>query len=130
MLLIDSSVWIEVLRGSEKGKKAREMIKAQPSFTAGISLAEISYWCYKNNEIPEEALTLVMTGSEGILQTTRKVEKRAGQLRFELNQNLLRREREVGLVDCLIMAIAEESGLGIVTTDKHFLKFSGKTFLV
>ena len=131
MLLVDSSAWVEILLGSTvKGMKAKELVASEPVFTASISLAEISYWCYCNKRQPEEDLALVRNTSEGLLQTRPAIEKRAGQLKFELNNSLGIRGREIGLIDCLIMAVGEESVLSILTTDKHFLKYSGKTILL
>ncbi|HIH20350.1 TPA: PIN domain-containing protein [Candidatus Micrarchaeota archaeon] len=130
MLIVDSSVWIEILKDSEKGQKAVEIIGGDPVFTAAISLAEISHWCFRYSQKTDEFLSLIILRTNDILQSNRVTEKRAGQLRFELNQNIANNEKQVGLVDCLIMALAEESGLAILTTDKHFLKFSGRTVLL
>lgn len=126
---MDTSAWIEFFDGNEKGRRVKELILNRETFTASITIAELSYWYVKNNRNFEEPLEIISNTSQ-ILQSNRLTEKIAGQLKFELNKTRKKREGTIGLVDCLIMSIAEENDLAIITTDKHFLNYSGKTVLL
>lgn len=125
MYIIDTSVWIEIFLDTDKGKKSAQMIKEQTSiFTGNITIAEISKWCYLNNIKFDEILERIEKTSL-ILYTTRLSEQRAGQLCVQVNKKLSNKEKTVGLIDCIIAAIAEENDLTVLTKDRHFLKFEG-----
>ncbi len=122
MYLIDTSIWIEIFQDTEKGRRATRILKGLNFFTASISIAEISKWSYLNSiEILE--IIIRIENTSGILQTTRISEQKAGQLWVEANKKPGKKEKQVGLIDCIIAAIAEENDLTVLTTDRHFSKF-------
>lgn len=123
MYLLDSSAWIEILQGTKLGKKAAELAEQNRFFTASISMAEISKWCHLNGVDALEKLSKIEQASLEILQTTRISELRAGSLWLEVNRSLPKKTQKVGLIDCILAAIAEENDLTILTKDKHFLLF-------
>ena len=123
LFLVDTSVWIEILKGTTQGKTAINKITNTPIFTASISMAELSKWSYLNSKNSKEILSQIENASAGIISTTRTTELRAGNLWVTVNKHRQKKLRTIGLVDCIIAATAEENCLKILTKDKDFLAF-------
>lgn len=124
MYIVDTSAWIEIFLGTQLGEIAKEKAKESSFFTASITIAEISKWCYLSNLDFAEIIPRVEKISI-ILNTTRTSEERAGQLWVQVNKKTPKKEKQVGLIDCIIAAIADENDLTVLTKDRHFLKFDG-----
>lgn len=122
MYLLDTSAWIEMIVGTDSGKKIKETIRGIQIFTPSVTIAEVSKWCYKQGSNSKKTIEDIEKSSIQILYTTRSSEQRAGQLCVEVNKKNLK-EKQVGLIDCIIAAIAEENDLTVLTKDKHFLLF-------
>ncbi len=124
MYLVDTSAWIEILRGTQKGRKCAELIYKHNSFTIGIVIAEISKWCWVNKLDVNAKVSQVEALCGGIIEADRVSHLRAGFLWAEANRGLGKKDRPAGLIDCLIAAIAEENDLTVITKDRHFTRFT------
>ena len=122
MYLVDTSTWIEIFQDTEKGKKSAKLLKESRFFTASVSIAEISKWCYLNSIDFLEIISKIENASL-ILYTTRTSEQMAGRLWVEVNKKKQKKEKQVGLIDCIVAAIAEENDFVVLTKDRHFEKF-------
>ena len=125
MYLVDTSIWVEIFRNTEIGRASEKKLSETSYFTASVSLAEISKRAYLDNLEPKEFIFRVEKTSNGILNSSRLSEQMAGKMWVEANGAKQRKERAVGLIDCIIAAIAEENDLTVLTKDKHFALFEG-----
>jgi len=114
-MLIDTYAWIEFFRGTESGMEAREVLRAERSFTSVVSIAEIAEWCLKNNLRLQEYVRAVTKGSV-ILRLDEQTASIAGTINHERKKTI----RGWGMVDSLILATAVSYDLKILTGDSHF----------
>lgn len=125
MYLIDTSIWVEISQGTEKAKKCVQLISKHECYTTGIVIAEMSKWCYANSVDAKEKISWIDALCNGILEPNRISQLRTGFLWKEANKQAGKKKRNIGLVDCLIAATAEENDLTVLTKDKHFKTFEG-----
>ena len=114
-MLIDTYAWIEFFRGTESGMEAREVLRAERSFTSVVSIAEIAEWCLKNNLRLQEYVRAVTKGSV-ILRLDEQTASIAGTINHERKKTI----RGWGMGDSLILATAVSYDLKILTGDSHF----------
>ena len=123
MYLVDSSVWAEILAGSLLGARAKEILENNECFSLDIAFAELSKWCISNNFQQEAMAELVEKSSNGIMAASKNTFLRAGALWHMANKRNVK-GRQIGLIDCIFAAVAEENNLTVLTKDRHFVKFS------
>jgi|SRR3989344_7110803 len=121
MYLIDTSIWAEILLGTPLGDKALEIIKKNECFALDITLAELSKWRISQNFSTDGIESLIDLSSNGILNCSIKGLIRSGALWNTANNTS--KGRQVGLMDCIIAACAEEHGFTVLTKDRHFSRF-------
>ena len=124
MYLVDTSVWIDIFRETESGKNAMKKIAGKDRYACAVTIVEMSKWCHSNNFAAAQILPRVETSCSGILNSSRAGEFTAGKMWFKANKGIKRSGRQVGLIDCIIAATAEENGLTVLTQDKHFQRFT------
>jgi len=113
-LLIDSFVWLEILSGSRRGKKALEIIRgAEELYTSVLNLYEVRY---RAEEVAgeEKALEIIRRIEENcrVVGVDRQIALEGGKLKLE--------NRKMGAVDCLLLATARVKRLKILSGDEHF----------
>lgn len=112
-LLVDSFAWLEILKGSERGKKALYMVnKSEKVFTSVLNLYELRY---RIEQIRDKK-----TANEYIktIKSYTKVIDIGEEI--ALKGSLIRLEHKMSDVDSLILATARIHNLKILTGDKHF----------
>lgn len=115
-MLLDTYAWIELFKGSAKGKKVEEIIKAEKEvFTSIVSLAEITKWCLDNKRDVYQRLEIVKNYSE-ILDLDKKIVIIAGKINFEIRKTV----KDFGMIDSLIYSTAQIYTLKLLTGDEHF----------
>jgi len=123
--VMDSSAIVEIMRGTETGRKALDIIKAADIvIVPSIVLAELTSYAIRNG-ISTKYIELIeeqsfVTGIDG------KVAKQGGKMHAKLKK----KERNISLADCIIMAVADEYRGVIVTTDHHFTLYHGKKIVL
>ena len=122
MYLVDSSVWAEILAGSPLGKRAKEILENNECFSLDIAFAELSKWCISNNFEQGAMAELVEKSSNGIMAASKNTFLRAGALWHMANKRNVK-GRQIGLIDCIFAAVAEENDLTVLTKDRHFARF-------
>ncbi len=125
MYLVDTSVWVELLKESEDWEKALSKLIPRAIFVSPLIITEISKWCCLNSANPHELIHRIENVCHGVLYTTTESEIRSAQMWIAVNQSNASKGRQVGIIDCIIAATAEENGLTVLTKDRHFLLFEG-----
>lgn len=116
-MLFDTSAWIEFLTGSEKGKRIEEILNKEENFTSITTLAEITFWCLKNNleNKIESYLSGINKGSK-ILDLNQNLVTLAGRLNYERKGT----NKNWGMMDSFVLATSFLYGLKILTKDSDF----------
>lgn len=122
MYLVDTSVWAEIFLGTRLGQKAKAILDSGECFALDITLAELVKWCVSHNFDPQEIKDVTERSSNGTLGTSKTAFFQAGMLWHIANKSK-GKGRQIGLIDCIIAAAAEENGLVVITKDRHFLHF-------
>mgnify|MGYP001063585790 CR=1 FL=1 len=125
-MLLDTYAWIEFFRGTDKGKKVREVLRAERCYTSIVSIAELVEWCLKNNlgaRIGEYARG--MARGSVVLGLDEQIAMIAGEINHERKKKM----KGWGMVDSLILATAISYNLNILTGDSHFKDLSNVEIL-
>lgn len=123
--LIDSSAWIDYLRGSELGKKVREiLLEENEVYVISIIISEVVSKIKRDNGDVEIAYRSIISNSK-IAEITPKISKEAGLLHADMKNKI----KGFGLVDSLIISVAKKLNAKILTKDEHFKKFKEVVFL-
>lgn len=123
-MLLDTYAWVEFFRGTKKGAKVKEVLEQEFCYTCIISLAEITKWCLKNNLTVIKYIEAIQQASV-IIPLSNAICALAGKICFETKKEI----KDFGMMDALILATAQASGLKVLTGDKHFRDFSNTIML-
>jgi len=116
-MLLDTYAWVEFFKGTNEGKKVKEILKKEKCYTCIVSIAELVEWCSKNNlkeEIKEYFKAI--TKSSVILNLDEEISLLAGKINHERKKNI----EGWGMMDSLILATAISYDIKILTGDTHF----------
>lgn len=123
-LTIDSYAWIELIRGTPVGSRARVLIdSADRAYTPAVVLAEVAHRCLRDG-LPERVvrqelrsiseasmvIPIDITISTAASKATTELRQRARSFRLPLP----------GLADGLVLATARAAGASLLTGDSHF----------
>ncbi|MBT3377472.1 MAG: PIN domain-containing protein [Lentisphaerae bacterium] len=113
--IIDTSVWIEVMRHRDPALKAsiKALIEAQAAYCSGIIVAELLSGTRTQREF-REVLEVVL--GLDVLSDTPEICVEAGRIAFDLRRQGL----TIPLADTLIIAQARTHDLAILSLDQHF----------
>lgn len=113
--VIDSSAWIEYLRGTAKGRKVADIIENKLIATSIISIAEIADKFEKDNCDFSPALRFILSRSN-IIQLTINICLKAAKIK-----KLLRvKNKKFGLADAILLMTAQQEKTVLITTDYDF----------
>lgn len=122
MILFDTDVCVEILRGNQKIAKKRMAYPGEISISF-ITVAELFYGAENSNHSEENKIAVenfIMT--LGIIQSDILIMKRFG----EIKSNLYKKNMMLPDADILVAATALEKSDAIVTGNvKHFERISG-----
>ncbi|MEK6842982.1 MAG: PIN domain-containing protein [Candidatus Micrarchaeota archaeon] len=124
MILIDSSAWIEYIKGSERGEKVRGIADSGSVFTIGIILSEVAKWCEIHNIDADANTREILEICTDLLEPSLDAWIDAGKLNAQINRGEKNKNKRIGLVDCIIATTAFENQLRIITLDSHFEKIN------
>ena len=123
--IIDSSAWIEYLKGSKEGEKVNILLKENEEvFILSIIIAEVVSKVEReslNSQIAYES----MIKNAKIFDITPRISKDAGILHAKIKKQ----KKSFSLADALIISSAKEIGAELVTKDLHFKSFAGVTII-
>jgi len=125
MILLDTSAWIEYLASSGPGNEVKDLLYQKVGlYTYPLTIAEISVWCYKNNEEPERYLAKIGELSS-MLDITEDILVASGRIYIEERK----KGGKMGLVDSIIYTTARFHGLVLWTKDGDFKGLPGVKLL-
>lgn len=115
MKLLDTSVWVEYFKGTDKGKKIKIMLAEPQIYASAITFAEISKWLSENNISPEMAIEQIKVNSI-IIDVEEAILIESGKRYVSLRKI----KPKIGLIDTIIYISAILHGLTLVTGDFDF----------
>ena len=123
-LTIDTFAWIEILRGTARGKAARLRIEsADRSLTPSVVLAEFAAACHRDgftDDVILGELAAIREASD-IVPIDASIALGAAHAMTELRESARVRKLGLpGLVDSIVLATARSERASILTGDPHF----------
>jgi predicted nucleic acid-binding protein len=123
-IVIDTYAWIELLIGSEKGQKVKELIEnAEEVFTPGAVLAETARKFLREGTDEETiyAWLEIITSASVITQIDAATAIEASKCQLELTKKAkIAKQNTPSLFDAIVQATAKINQCKIVTGDEHF----------
>jgi len=123
-IVIDTYAWIELLIGSEKGQKVKELIEnAEEVLTPSTVLAETARKFLREgaDEKTINAWLEIMTSASVVTQIDSATAIEAAKCQLELTKIAkISRQNTPSLFDALVQAAAKINQCKIVTGDEHF----------
>jgi len=114
-LLLDTFAWVEFFNGSKKGEKVKEILKKEACFTSAICLAELSEWI-EREKLDRKKIMKSVKSLSSIIGLDIQTMEFAGILKVKKRKTM----KGFGLIDAIILAVAKQYNLKIVTGDQHF----------
>jgi len=115
-MLLDTSIWVEYLTGTERGKKVKELLSQDVVVcTCPLTLAEISAWCHKNNANPQPYLQEIKALSK-LLDLSEDILVASGRIYSEERK----KKGKISLIDSIIYTTARFHDLELLTKDRDF----------
>ncbi len=117
MIALDSSAIIELLRGTEKGKKIRQFIENEAVATTTITLNEVLIG------VPARHKTMIVD----FLKTFQilPLDEESGYKSVTIEEHLTAKGKPIGKLDIFIAAICLTHDIRLITTDKDFKNIDG-----
>lgn len=113
--VIDSSAWVDYLRGTSNGPKLKRLIELEEIATSVLALAEIADKFERDN-MKFEIMLKFITRQSVILPVSIEAALRAAKLKNEIRK----RRAKFGISDGIHLATAIEEGATLVTSDSDF----------
>lgn len=116
-MLLDTSAWIELFRGTKKGSKVMVILKTEQHFTSIVTIAEIVNFCFRNNmgNLVNHYIQGIKKASQ-IIDLDERIVTLAGRLNHERKKVV----KEWGMMDSFILATSLLYNLKVLTKDSHF----------
>ncbi len=117
--VMDTSAWIEYLRGSKQGVRIKNLIrptgKVVDVITPTVVLAEMKkHYLERGLQEFDEDLVTVRALSDSIPALDDETALLAGKLRAD------ERGQSLSLPDCILLAVAKRTGAKVISTDTDF----------
>ncbi|MBI4362722.1 MAG: PIN domain-containing protein [Euryarchaeota archaeon] len=111
--LVDSFAWLEYFRGTDRGKRVLDHLRKHEIHVSVLNLYEVAY------RVEEEA------GEGRAREFLRSLEAHAtvhpvGREEALAAARIKRERKQMGAVDCHVLATARLHGLKVLTGDPHF----------
>jgi len=118
--IIDAYAWIEYLRGSEAGRRVKEVLEDErcKTYTCALTIAEVVSKVAREGRDPETAYDILTSNSE-IIDVDHQLSLEAGLLHAEIRKRI----KDFGLADAYVLASARRIDAKILTGDPHFKDF-------
>ena len=123
-IVVDTYAWIELLIGSEKGKKVKELIEnAEEVYTPSTVLAETARKFLREGT-DEKTITMwleIITAASVITQIDSTTALEAAKCHIELAKKAkISKQNTPSLFDAIVYATARINQCKILTGDEHF----------
>jgi len=120
--VIDAYAWVEYLIGSKKGEKVKDAVETENNeiFTCAVTLAEVVSKTAREGRDYEVAYDILLSNSQ-VVNVDETVSKDAGLLHSEMRKT----QKDFGLADAFVLAVARRTKSKILTGDVHFKGVKG-----
>jgi predicted nucleic acid-binding protein len=120
MKTFDSWAWVEYFRGSEVGRKVKDILEGtEVLFTPAVCLAELKAKYLSEKHDPTERLQLIKSRTSIIAVDASAAEDAAD----------LKLQHKLHMVDAIILACARSCESDLLTGDRHFRGAPGVVML-
>jgi predicted nucleic acid-binding protein len=117
MRVIDTSIWIEVFRGSELGRRHLPLLSAPEELVVPTIIQyEIFKWLSRERTVEEATLAITFTGECVVQELTTELAILAAELSAI---------HKLHATDAIILATAQLHDAPLVTCDAHFQGLPG-----
>ncbi len=114
--VIDAYAWIEYLDGSAKGKKVAAILEENDEiYTCAITLGEVVSKVARIGKDAKIAYDILLSNSQ-IITADEELSLQAGLVHCEMRKT----QKDIGLADAYILAVARKLKSKILTGDPHF----------
>ncbi len=120
MKLLDTGAWIEYFKGTDKGKKIREIIGSEDVCTSIISFAEIARWIIQNDLDLSLAVQQVECNAI-VIDLDRETLVESGAVYPALRK----KRNKIGMIDVIIYVAAIKNNLTLMTGDRDLVGLPG-----
>ena len=111
-VLVDSWAWVGYFKGTELGKKAKDVIESgKKLLISAINISEVYHFLLKYRDKDAEKLINFMLKSSFIIALDTNIAIKAAKLKHIY---------KMGLTDAIVLATAEENNAEILTGDSDF----------
>lgn len=124
-LVFDTFAWIEAFEETDRGREAFALLATHEVWTPVVVLAEIANIVTRRRPDALAPVLDAVRSTSVMLGLDEETCVEAGRLRTEL----VATRRGIGMVDCLVLAMARAHGAPLVTGDEHFRGLDGVHFL-
>lgn len=117
--LIDSSAWIEYLKGSEAGEKVYKILQGNNEiFTLPLNISEVVSKIKRENGNVDIAYESIISNAL-LLEVNQNIAKEAGLLHSQLR----RKSSSISIADTLMITSVKAISAKLLTKDEHFKDF-------
>ena len=132
-IVVDTYAWIELLIGSEKGSKVKDLLeKADEVYTPDIVLAEVARKFLREgtDEKTINEWLEIITDSSTIIQIDMATALESAKCHLEMAKKAkMQKQNTPSLFDAIVQATAIIKDCKIVTGDEHFKNLHGVSWL-
>jgi len=121
--IIDTYAWVEYFKGTVIGRRIKGIIERGENITPTIVLAELKKKFTDWNRTDfDEKLSFIKLNSE-VIPLDEDVAILSGEIRATINI------KNIGLVDCILIAMSRIYGFKVLTGDLHFKDLNEAKYL-
>jgi len=124
--VIDAYAWVEYLIGSKNGEKVKDAVETENNeiFTCAVTVAEVVSKTAREGRDYEVAYDILLSNSQ-VVNADETVSKDAGLLHSEMRKT----QKDFGLADAFVLAVARRTKSKILTGDVHFKGVKGAVLI-
>ena len=123
--LVDSSAWISYLNGDSSGERLNQILKSKEDiFVIAPIISEVISFINRKKGNLDLAYETILKNSK-LLNISLKSAKSAGILHGRAKAE----KSNLPLIDAIIISIAQELNLKILTKDSHFKSFKNTIYI-
>ena len=124
--MIDAYAWVEYLIGSKSGEKVKDAVETENNeiFTCAVTVAEVVSKTAREGRDFEVAYDILLSNSQ-VVNADETVSKDAGVLHSEMRKT----QKDFGLADAFVLAVARRTKSKILTGDVHFKGVKGAVLI-
>jgi predicted nucleic acid-binding protein len=121
--IVDTYAWVEYFRGTSKGKSIKDKIESRDNMTPTVVLAELKrkFTEWQRQDF-QDRLEFIRDNSQ-IIDLDERTAILAGEIRAQ------KPVPNMGLVDCVLLALSRIYSVKVLTGDEHFRKLSEAEFI-